>query len=126
MLAYLLAFTLFAIIYHSRTRSLVTATLTMLTAVLLAFDLLSVADVQFRRVVLFAGIVGLLIGQSTWALNYWQINAWAGGLLLLLIFYISVNLAHQHLLDHLKPSVLIEFSIVTVIVLALVLLRAPD
>jgi hypothetical protein len=126
VLAYLMAFILFAIIYHSRTRSLVTATLTTLTAVLLAFDLLSVADVQFRRVVLFAGIVGLIIGQSTWALNYWQINAWAGGLLLLLIFYIAVNLAHQHLLDHLNPSVLIEFSIVTVIVLTLVLLRASD
>jgi hypothetical protein len=126
VLAYLMAFILFAIIYHSHTRSLVTATLTMLTAVLLAFDLLSVADVQFRRVIPFAGIVGLIIGQSTWALNYWQINAWAGGLLLLLIFYIAVNLAHQHLLEHLNPSVLIELSIVAAIVVTLILLRAPD
>jgi len=125
VLAYLLAFILFAIIYHSRTRSLVTATLTLLTAVLLALDLLSVADVQFRRVFLFAGFVGLIIGESTWALNYWQVSAWTGGLLLLLIFYVTINVAHQYLLERLSASILVEFAIVTIVVLAIVLLSAP-
>jgi len=125
VLAYLLAFSLFTIIYHSRTRSLVTATLTLLTATLLALDLLSVADVPFRRVVLFAGIVGLITGESTWALNYWQISAWAGGLFLLLIFYIAANVAHQHLLERLSRAVMVEFATVAAIVLVIVLLRAP-
>jgi len=125
VLAYLLAFTLFAIIYHTRTRSLVTATLILLTAALLALDLLSVADVQFRRVVLFAGIVGLIIGESTWALNYWQISAWAGGLFLLLTFYVTANVAHQYLLERLSKSVLVEFAIVAIGVLVIILLRAP-
>jgi hypothetical protein len=125
VLAYLLAFTLFAIIYNTRSRSLVTATLTLLTATLLALDLLSVADVQFRRVLLFASIVGLITGESTWALNYWQISAWAGGLFLLLIFYIAVNVAHQHLLERLSGSILVEFAVVAVIVLTIILLRAP-
>jgi hypothetical protein len=125
VLAYLLAFVLFTIIYHSRTRSLVTASVTLLTAALLALDLLSVADVQFRRVVLFAAIVGLITGESTWALNYWQISAWAGGLLLLLIFYIAANVAHQYLLERLGVPVLIEFGVVAVIVLTIILLRAP-
>ncbi len=125
VLAYLLAFTLFAIIYHTRTRSLVTATLTLLATTLLALDLLSAADVRFRRVLLFASIVGLVVGESTWALNYWQISAWAGGLFLLLIFYIAVNVAHQYLLQRLSLSVLVEFIIVAIVVLAIVLLRAP-
>jgi len=125
VLAYLMAFVLFTIIYQSRTRSLVTASLTLLTATLLALDLLSVADVPFRRVVLFATIVGLIIGQSTWALNYWQIRAWTGGLLLLLIFYITVNVAHQHLLEHLNRSVLIEFAVVVISVLIVILVRGP-
>jgi len=125
MLAYVLAFALFAIIYHTRTRSLVTATLTSFTAALLALDLLSVADAEFRRVILFAGIVGLIVGESTWALNYWQISAWAGGLFLLLIFYFSANVAHQHLLERLSASTLVEFAIVAIIVLVIVLLRAP-
>ncbi len=125
VLAYLLAFALFAIIYHTRTRSLVTATLTLFSTALLALDLLSVADVQFRRVLLFAGIVSLIIGESTWALNYWQIGAWTGGLFLLLIFYITVNVAHQHLLGRLSVFTLLEFAVVAVIVLIITLLRAP-
>jgi hypothetical protein len=125
VLAYLLAFVLFAIIYHTRTRSLVTATLALLAATLLALDLLSVADVQFRRVLLFAGIVGLVVGESTWALNYWQISAWAGGLFLLLIFYIVTNVAHQHLLERLSASTLVELAVVTIIVLTIILLKTP-
>jgi len=125
VLAYLLVFTLFAIIYHTRTRSLVTSTLTLLTATLLALDLLSVADVPLRRVVLFAGIVGLIVGESTWALNYWQVSAWVGGLFLLLTFYITVNAAHQHLLERLSGPILVEFVIVAIIVLTIILLKVP-
>jgi hypothetical protein len=125
VLAYLLAFTFFAIIYHTRSRSLVTATLTLLAAALLALDLLSVAEVQFGRVLLFAGIVGLVVGESTWALNYWQISAWAGGLFLLLVFYIVVNVAHQHLLERLSVSTLVEFAVVAIVVLVIILLGAP-
>jgi len=125
VLVYVLAFILFAIVYRSRTRSLVTATLTLVSATLLALDLLSVADVPFRHVLLFASIVGLIIGESTWALNYWQISAWVGGLLLLLIFYIATNVAHQHLLERLSRSTLLEFAAVAVIVLIVILLKVP-
>lgn len=124
VLAYLLAFVLFALIYQTRTRSLVTATMTLFTATLLALDLLSVADVPLGRVLPFAGITGLLIGESTWALNYWQLKAWSAGLLLLLIFYVTVNVAHQHLLEQLNGSILMEFAFVTVVVLLILLLRS--
>lgn len=123
VLAYLLTFALFAVIYQTRTRSLVTATLTLLAATLLALDLLSVADVPLARMLPFAGIVGLIVGESTWALNYWQVSAWVAGLLLLLIFYVAVNVAHQHLLGQLRASILVEFAVVTIVVLAVVLLR---
>lgn len=123
VLAYLLTFSLFAVIYQTRTRSLVTATLTLLAATLLALDLLSVADVPLARMLPFAGIVGLIVGESTWALNYWQVSAWVAGLLLLLIFYVTVNVAHQYLLGQLRASILVEFAVVTIVVLAVVLLR---
>ena len=125
VLAYLMGFWLFFLIYQTRTRSLVTATLTLSIAAVLAIDLLSVADVETTRVLPFAGIVGLIIGESTWALNYWQVSAWVGGLLLLLIFYTSVNVAHQHLLDDLDLSTLVELAAVTVAVLLVVLIKGP-
>jgi hypothetical protein len=125
MLAYLLVFVLFTLIYRTRTRSLVTATLMMLIAGVFSLDLLSVADVLFRRVLPFAGVVGLIVGEATWALNYWQISAWAGGLLLLLIFYVIVNVAHQYLLERLRASLLIEFAVVSVVVLIVIFLKTP-
>jgi hypothetical protein len=123
VLAYLLTFILFAVIYQTRTRSLVTATLTLVTATVLALDLLSVADVPLHRMLPFAGIAGLIVGESTWVLNYWQISTWVGGLFLLLIFYITVNVAHQYLLERLHASILVEFAIVTIIVLLVILFR---
>lgn len=125
MLAYLLAFVLFTIIYHTRTRSLVTATLTMLSAALLALDLLSVADVPIGRMFPFAGAVGVIVGESTWAVNYWQISAWVGGVFLLLIFYVAINVAHQYLLERLRLSILVEFAVVIAVVLTIILLNAP-
>ncbi|MGC9336430.1 MAG: hypothetical protein ACP5JJ_20015 [Anaerolineae bacterium] len=123
VVAYLMAFVLFVLIYQTRTRSLVTATSTLVTAALVALDLLSVPEVPIGRVLPFVGIVGLIIGESTWALNYWQISAWVGGLLLLLIFYVATNVAHQHLLERLSLSTLFEFVAVTVAVLIVILLR---
>ena len=123
VLAYLLAFTYFLTIYYTRSRSLITASLTLLAAGLLALDLLSVAEVPLRRSLSFAAIVAIIVGQSTWALNYWQISAWEGGLLLLLIFYVAVNTAHQHLLGHLRASILLELLFVAVVVLLAVWLR---
>lgn len=122
VLAYLMAFAVFVAIYQTRTRSVVTGTLMLLAATLLAIDLLSVAGVKVRRLLPFAGIVGLIIGESTWALNYWPVSAWVGGLLLLLIFYVATNIAHQHLLERLSLSTLVEFTAVTVAVLAVVVL----
>ncbi|MBS3784682.1 MAG: hypothetical protein KGY78_09590, partial [Anaerolineae bacterium] len=123
VLAYVMAFLLFVIIYQTRTRSLVTATLTSLIATALAIDLLNVADVHLRRVLPFAGIVGLIIGECTWALNYWHVSAWVGGLLLLLIFYVAINVAHQHLLERLSLSTLVELTAVSVAVLLVVLFK---
>jgi hypothetical protein len=123
VLVYLLSFVLFTIVYQTRSRSLITATMMTGIAMLLALDLLSVADAPLRRILLFTGVVGLVIGESTWALNYWRSSTWVGGVFLLLEFYILVNLAHQHLLERLSVSTLLEFGVVIAVVLIIVLLR---
>ncbi len=123
VLAYLMAFALFVITYQTRTRSLVTATFTLFVAAVLAIDLLTVGDVEVRRALLFAAIIGLIIGESTWALNYWQISAWVGGLLLLLVFYVSVNVAHQDMMGRLSTATLVELAAVTLAVLLVILIQ---
>ncbi len=121
VLAYLLALLFFYLIYRTRARSLITATEITLVAFLIALDLLGVAETRAVRVVLYSGIIGLLVGEATWALNYWRLDNWTASLLLLLFFYLATGIAQQYLLDRLKPAVLLEFGLVTAAVLTLVL-----
>jgi hypothetical protein len=119
VLAYVLAFVFFTAAYGARTRSLITATVALLAAALLAIDLLSVADVGLDRVLSYAAVVALIVGQGTWALNYWRLGAATGGLALLLLFYSAVTVAQQHLLERLRPAVLVELTAVAAAVLAI-------
>ena len=125
VLAYMLAFAFFYVIYNTRARSIVTASGVSIVAFLMALDLLSVADVSVRRVALYAGIVGLLVGETTWALNYWRLSAWAASLLLLVSFYLAAGVAHQHLLERLSLRVLFEFGLVAAMALLAIILFAP-
>ncbi len=119
LLAYLLAFALFYFIYRTRARSLITATATTLTAFLLALDVLSIADVGVARVALYAGVVGLTTGESTWAFNYWRLGNWAGAFSILLVLYLTSGIAQQYLLGRLTGRVVAEFIGVAVLALAL-------
>jgi hypothetical protein len=125
VLAYVLAFVLFTTAYGARARSLVTATVALLVGCLLAIDLLSVATVGLRRVLPYAAVVGLIVGEGMWALNYWRLGAATGGLVLLLLFYGGVTIAQQHLFGRLRPAVLGEMVAVAVVVLAIALVWGP-
>lgn len=114
-LSYLIAFGLFTLIYATRERSVITATLTLLVAVALSLDLLAPHIIGLRQATLFSAIIGWLVGQATWALNYWNISNWSAGVLLLTLFYVSVGIAQQHFQERLTRSVLLEFGVVTVI-----------
>jgi hypothetical protein len=121
LLAYLLAFSIFFLVYRLRVRSLITATMTTVAAFLVALDLLSVADVSVGRVALYAGVVGVIVGESTWALNYWRMGNWVGAFFILLIFYVASGIAHQHLLKRLALRVLAEFAAVSAFALAILI-----
>jgi len=111
---YGIAFVLFTLIYTTRERSLISATLVVLVSFGLALDLLAPQIIGMRNAVLLSSIVALILGQATWALNYWNISNWSAGVLLLTLFYVLVGLAQQHFQDRLTRNVLIEFGAVTV------------
>lgn len=115
LLAYGVALAAFVLIYQSRARSLVTATATAIVSSLVALNLLQGVGQPMRRTVLYAGLAGLVMGQSTWALNYWRIHTLTGGVLLLLFFYVAVGVAQQHLQGSLTRRVLAEFLTVAAI-----------
>jgi len=123
--AYVLAFALFVIVYQTHGRSLITATTMLVFSFALALDVLWGAGAEPGRMAALAAAVGLVLGQCDWAMNYWQINAWSGGMLLLLIFYVMTGIATQYLQGRLTRRVLIEFAVVALGGMAVVFALRP-
>lgn len=125
-LAYGAALLLFLFVYQSRTRSLLSGTLVTMTATLLAVELLRTSTNETRQVLIYSVVVGLLLGEVTWALNYWPLlPGLTGGLLLLLSFYLAVGIALQGLQGRLTRRVLIEFGLFAVVALILIVVFGP-
>ena len=125
-LAYGAALVLFLFVYQSRTRSLLSGTLVAMTATLLAVEILRSTTERSLTVLLYGAITGMILGQVTWALNYWwMLNSLTGGLLLLLIFYLIVGIAQHGLQDHLNRRILLEFAIFAAVALMLIAAIAP-
>ena len=125
LLTYAAVLILFLVVYRQRARSLLSATLIVGISALLALELLRGTERPLRTVALYALIVGAVLGEATWALNYWRLLGLTGGLLLLLGFYLLVGLAHQGLLRQLTSRVLLEFGLVALASLTLIWLFAP-
>lgn len=114
-LSYLIAFGLFTLIYSARERSIISASATMFVAFTLSLDLLGPHIIGLKRAALFALIIAWLVGQGTWAMNYWNISNLSAGVLLLTVFYVSIGLVQQHFQERLSRSVLLEFAVVSLI-----------
>ena len=120
-LTYVLAVLLFGLIWNTRARSSISATLTFLAAGSLAFDLLYATGAQLSRVFMFSLSIGLVLAEGTWAINYWRSNVFIAAVAQLLAFYALTGLAGQHLLHRINRRVLIEFGVVMALALFLLL-----
>jgi hypothetical protein len=126
LIAYLLALIFFTVIYRTRLRSLVTATQMTAVASLLALSVLRHERQRISQVLLYSGLVGLILGETTWALNYWRANALTVGVLLMLLFYVFVGLIQQHVRQRLNRRVVIEFLGVAVLGIGIVIALGPQ
>lgn len=121
---YLAALGLFQAIYSFKLRSILSAPLVGLVAGLLALELLRASESDVRRTWLYAATIGLGIGEAIWALNYWNVNAFFGGITLMLIFYLMTGFAQQYLFGKLTWRTILEFAIVATFVVLLVIGRS--
>jgi hypothetical protein len=114
-IGYAMTLIFFIVIYQTRNRSAVSATAILAVSGMVALALLRQSPNQISKTWLFAAVVGLSLGQITWALNYWRTGALNAGLLLFLIFYILVGLAQQHLQGALSRRTLWEFGAIAAV-----------
>ena len=123
--AYALALALFVALYGSRARSVLSATGILLVGAVLALELFRGRGQSVAQPWLYAGVVGLMMGESTWALNYASLDAKVGGGSLLLVYYAATGLAQQHLSARLTRRVVIEYAVLCAAGLALLSALAP-
>jgi len=110
--AYLIGLILFATIYSLKIRSLYSAPLIGLAAGLLALELLRSSEADLVRTWIYATAIGLVIGESVWALNYWNLPGLIGGALLLILFYAFAGITQQYLWHRLNRIVVIEYTVI--------------
>ncbi|MCU0494399.1 MAG: hypothetical protein MUD01_22650 [Chloroflexaceae bacterium] len=110
IVAFLLAFGIFCAIFFARLRTVYAAPLIGASATALAYALfqLSPRRGQFGMALL----VGLILAETIWALNYWATTFLLGGLVLLIIFYVLVSLLQHHMEGTLQRRLLVEYSLV--------------
>ena len=122
--AYVSIFVFSGLTYASRARSLLSATAIAIIGAALAAELLRphTSEASLKRFWLYAGVVGLMLGEVAWALNHLSLSAAAGGVLFLLIFYAFGGLARQHLRGRLGRPEIVEFAVVSILGLGLLYL----
>jgi len=120
-MAFLLAAMAFVYVYQSHIRSFISAPLMGGIAGLVALDLLREAPVSMRAVQLYAGVIGFLMAQAIWILNYSALPSVSVGLILLAVFYLLVSLALQELRGVLQRRRSMEYLALTLIVVGIVL-----
>ncbi|MGQ9676723.1 MAG: DUF5656 family protein [Chloroflexota bacterium] len=120
VVAYLSAFALYTAIYGTKVRSLVTATAITIVSALIALELLRGLEARVARNWLYAAVCGLVMGEITWALNYWILPGLVGGVFLLLAFYCVTGMMQNYLAGALTHRLAVEFGLVTGLGLAFV------
>lgn len=120
LIAYLLAFGCFSAIYYARLRTLYSASLVGVIGTLLTYAILqwTAQRGQFR----LALLVGLVLAEATWALNYWSAPFLLGGILLMVLLYVIVGVLQHYAAGTLQRRLLIEYGLLGGGLLAAVIL----
>ncbi len=125
LILYLLLFLLFALIYQTRERSLITATSIGAIALLAALELLRSGQDIHASAWRLAALVALVVAETTWALNYWPVSGLVGGAMLLLTFYVFMGLLMSLQEGGLDRSMLVEYGSVGIVGLATITWAMP-
>jgi hypothetical protein len=108
-IGYLLAFGIFSAVYYTRYRTLYSASLIGGSAALIAYALL--ATPARSNALRLSVLIGLVLAEATWALNYWATTFLIAGAVLLVIFYLAVSLLQHVTEGRLQRRLLVEYAL---------------
>ena len=120
LLTHGVAFLTLATIYINKVRSLLSASTVALVACLLLLQLTDAEHYPAERRFIYGLVGGVILGEVTWALNYWPLTGWTGGALLLIAFYLVAGLILAQTGAGVRRRDLLEYGAVGAIAFAIV------
>lgn len=100
-------------IYQAKERSLVSGTLVALAGGALSLRLLTIDAAPSPKLALYALVTAASVAELLWPLNYWILGTVAGGMALLLAFYVVTGIMRQLASGELDQAVLVEYGAVS-------------
>ena len=125
VIGYIVVFVLYTAIYQIKVRTLFNAPAIVTITFLITVRLIRLKDdlLPYLRLAPYAALAALVVGEVTWALNYWPLNGLFGGAFLLTVLYFLVQVLVQHLAGRLTPRTLVEHGAISLFAAALILWR---
>jgi hypothetical protein len=117
---YLTAFGFYAVVYGFDVELAPAAFAVGLVSTLLAVEIFREAEADPVRALVFAAVIGVVLGEARWVLYFMPLDGFLAGVALLLVFYLSTGVISHYLTEHLDRGVVLEFVLVTLAGLAIV------
>lgn len=122
LLTHGVAFLVLATIYINKVRSLLSATAVAIVACLLLVQIADGERFPAERRLVYGLVGGMILGEITWALNYWPLTGWTGGAILLIAFYLIAGLLLAQVREGLRRRDIVEYGLVAAVAFAIVAL----
>ena len=120
LLTHGVAFLVLAAIYINKVRSLLSASLVALVVFLLLVQIADGERFPTERRLIYAIAGAVILGETTWALNYWPLTGWTGGAVLLIAFYLVAGLLLAQVREGVRRRDLLEYGLGATIMFAVV------
>jgi hypothetical protein len=121
VVTYLAAFGFYAVVYGFDVDLAPAAFAVALVSMLLAIEIFREAEADPLRGLVFAAVIGVIVGEARWVLYFIPLEGFLAGVFLLLAFYLTTGIISHYLTEHLDKAVLAEFALVTAAGLAIVI-----
>ena len=117
---YFVVFALFSLAYAFDLGLAEAVIAVSLIGVLLSVELLRDDQIDAFETLVMAGVIGVVVGEARWVLQYMPIDGYLAGLTLLLLFYFVTGVAHAYITRQLDRTVAAEYGGVALVGIALV------
>lgn len=121
LVTYLAAFGFYSVVYGFDVDLLPAMLSVGLVSMLLAVEVFRDVEADPIRALVFAAVIGVILGEARWVLYFVPLEGFLAAVFLLLAFYLTTGVISHYLTEHLTPTVLLEFALVTAAGLTIVI-----